>query len=121
MDESFVKKNVKPVLRMLQILCIYVEYKMHEVSHNFNKCPKCESIVKEYEIKKMPRSKLNSFGDSPSHFNCNGLIFWSIPCPECGEETNVATQYTHDIQKGCTVKKIDFFMDYNGWYGHNDY
>ena len=121
MDKKFMQKNAKPIFRMLQILCLYSDYKMNEISLNFNKCPKCESIVNEYEIKKAPRSSLHSFGDSPSFFDCNGMIFWSIPCPKCGEETSVGTEYNYDAQKGCNVKKFDFFMDERGWYGHSDY
>lgn len=113
------QKNSGLVFRMLQILYLYTDYKINEISCNFNKCPKCESVIKEYDVAKIPQSNIHSWGDSPIHFDCNGILHWSITCNNCNEETSIGTQYLFDIQKGCKVTKFDFFLDENGCYGHS--
>ena len=119
MDEKFIEEKSKLVLRTLQILCLYPDYKMDEISHNFNKCPKCKNIINEYDVPNPPRSHMDSWGDSSMWFDCNGILFWSIKCNNCNEEIHVGTEYNYNMQKGCLVRKFDFFMDEHGYHGHH--
>lgn len=116
------KQKAQLLYRTIQILCINEDKKIAEIQQQYNRCTACESS----EIicpKGYTGSNIHSFGDSDNFFIGTSLIRWTSYCNKCGNEMPFATEY--ELMKNSAyneshfeVKKVDFFMNGYGGYGH---
>lgn len=123
MDKNYMKQKAQLLYRTIQILCINEDKKIEEIQQQSNRCSDCESDEIIYP-KGYTGSNIHSSGDSDNFFLGTSLIRWTGYCNKCGNEMPFATEYellrqqNHYGKSHFDVKKVDFFMNGYGGYGH---